>query len=645
MSRLSRVVPFLLVALCALAPTAHALRAHRSVGLAGVRFGQSVDHGDFNGDGRRDFVVGAPLDDFAGADNGRAWVWLGRDGGYSIARDLVLTDGAGATPQFGTSVACIGDVNDDGFDDIAVGTPFDDIGGADAGAVYVFFGGNPMNGLADLTLLGESGDDQFGFWVSRGGDLNGDGRDDFLVGAPYADGSGQDAGAVYLFLGSSTSVSTTFARRWDGAVAGDWFGWCVAEVPDFRGNGVPSFVVGAPGAFGDAGRAYLFYGNTAGALPDLVVDATFGGSVAGEELGYSVSHVGAFDAGDSRTDIAVGAPGANGDRGYVMVWYGALNPVAAPAHNLQILGITGDDRFGAAVADAGDYAGNTRADMIAGAPSRNTPAADSGHAFLFEGGASYTSASQGTALPPSNPTGTAEAGDLFGSCVSTLGGDVDGDGRDELLVGAPGGNNESNVTAGILVIIGSGSGSLPVAEIPLATRPLADGVELRFGGSAISAEAAQLWTAGAGQRLLAESGSAALSLQGDALVATLRWSALEGVSQVELRLWHGELRSSALFALPPRLPADLQLSVVPNPFNPSTEIRFVLPARESYELRVVDLRGRVVRAYGPTLDGPGDVMVGFDGRDGDGKALSSGSYRVVLRTDSGVREASLVLVK
>ena len=641
------VVAAALGALLSIVSSAQAARGYRSVGLAGVRFGQSVDHGDFNGDGRRDFVVGAPLEDVLGTDYGRAWVWFGRDGGYGIARDLVLSEGVGLTPQFGFNVACIGDVNDDGFDDIAVGAPFDDLGGADAGAVYVYFGGDPMNNLVDLTLTGESGDDQFGFWVSRGGDLNGDGRDDLLVGAPYADASGQDAGAVYLFLGSSSTVSTTFARRWDGAVANDHFGWSVAEVPNFRGSGVASFVVGAPGAFGEAGRAYLYYGNTGGALPDLVVDATFGGSVAGEELGFSVSHIGAFDSADSRTDVAVGAPGANGDRGYVMVWYGAANPVAAPAHNLQIIGITGGDRFGEAVADAGDHAGSTRADMIVGAPSRNTPAADSGHAFLFNGGASYTDASQGTALPPSNATGTAESGDFFGSSVNTLGGDVDGDGKDDLIVGAPVGNNASNVTAGIVVLIGSGSASLPVAEIPFASRSVPSGVELRFAGSALSADAAELWTAaGSGAaRLLASSSASTLVVADDALVAALTWDSLSGVSAVELRLWHSGLQSSALFALPPRLPANLQLSVAPNPFNPSTEIRFVLPLRESYELRVLDVRGRVVRMFGPELGGPGEVVVEFHGKDGEGKPMASGNYRVVLTAGSGIEEQGIVLVK
>jgi hypothetical protein len=110
-------------------------------------------------------------------------------------------------------------------------------------------------------------------------------------------------------------------------------------------------------------------------------------------------------------------------------------------------------------------------------------------------------------------------------------------------------------------------------------------------------------------------------------------------------LWYGEQQSSTLFSLPPRLPADLHLSVAPNPFNPSTEIRFVLSARERYELRVIDVRGRVVRSFGPTVDGPGDVVVEFDGRDGDGNLLASGSYRLVFHAESGLRATGLVLVK
>jgi hypothetical protein len=329
-----------------------------------------------------------------------------------------------------------------------------------------------------------------------------------------------------------------------------------------------------------------------------------------------------------------------------MVWYGSANPSAAPAHNLQILGITGGDRFGEAVSNAGDHLGSTRADMLVGAPSRNTPAADSGYAYVFAGGASYTDASQATGLPPSNATGTAEAGDFFGSSLATLGGDVDGDGKDDLIVGAPGGNNASNVTAGIVVLIGSGSGSLPVNEIPFATRPGANEVELRFGGAALSADAGELWSHGvAAQRLLASTAAASLLRTDEALLAHLPWAELAGVASVQLRLWHDGSESSSLFAIPPRSPAHLRLSVAPNPFNPSTEIRFVMPARERYELRVLDVRGRAVRSFEPSVAGPGEVRLEFDGRDYRGRRLASGSYRVVLTTPSGTREQSIVLVK
>jgi hypothetical protein len=628
--------------------TSFAAAVHVTRGIAGARFGHATgDAGDVNNDGRPDFIVGAPQDDTNCFDCGRAYLWLARSSGYSSLPSLTYNQATtSSSPQSGWNVAGIGDVNDDGYDDVAVGAPYADIPGADAGAVFVYFGGATPNNVVDLTLRGETGDDRFGYWISRGGDLNGDGIDDFLVGAPYADATGQDAGAVYLFVGSSGAVSTLFARRFDGEIAGDHFGWSVAEVSDFRGNGVASFVVGAPGWGADAGRAYLFYGGTGNTLPNTGIDVTFDGAIGGDEMGYAVSSIGRFN-NDARTDVAVGTPGHQGDTGAVRVWLGQVNPAASPTRDMQIVGGTGGDRFGEAVSGVGDHVGSTLDDLLAGAPLRDVPAANSGHAYVFAGGTTYTSVSQGSAITPTNPSAGAFSNDNFGFAVSGLGGDMDGDLKADLLVGSPVANNASNVTSGAVALIGSSTGIVPVGEIPFATLPQGDWLELRFGGLAVSANRAELWGLAVAPRLLVASGGPRdFRLDGDALSASIPWSELTGLSQVELRLWHDGTETSRRFELPAVPGIALRLfEPAPNPFNPQTRLRFALAARAPYELTILDSRGRLVRHLASGVGGPGELEFEFDGRDDRGARLSSGSYRALLRSGDEVRSKGLTLIE
>src|SRR5262245_24286898 len=129
--------------------------------------------GDFNGDGHPDVIVGAP---FSASGAGRAYLYLGPSPGSP----LVFTGTAGE--QFGFSVASAGDLNGDGFDDVIIGAEAP--GGV--GHAYIFYGGPSPNTVVDLTLTGEAVNDEFGWSVARAGDVNGDGFDDVIVGAPNA---------------------------------------------------------------------------------------------------------------------------------------------------------------------------------------------------------------------------------------------------------------------------------------------------------------------------------------------------------------------------------------------------------------------------------------------------------------------------
>jgi hypothetical protein len=605
------------------------------------QFGYAVrDAGDVNDDGWPDLVVGAPRDNTRGLSAGRAFLWLGGSG-LRVAADLILDDGTGED-QYGFSVAGIGDVNDDGYDDVAVGSPYQDRTGADAGSVFVYFGGPFMNATADLILDGAIAGDHFGWSVSHGGDLTGDGIDDFLVGAPHANQNAQDNGAVYLFVGSSGTVSTQPARVFVGEVGGDHFGWSVSDVPDFRGLGVGSILVGAPHTGLDAGTAYLFYGAAAG-IPDATADVILRNNVGGEEFGFAVSHIGRFhDAGF--TDVVVGAPGAFGDRGYVRVYYGESNPPAQPAADMTIAGQDAGDRFGAAAADVVNFDGAGRDDFVVGAPSRDQPAKDAGHVYLFHGGSTYTLASQGDAIAAGNPVGS-PADDLFGTSVSTVGGDLDGDGRGDIIVGAPFGNDASGTSTGVAALVGSGSGIVPVANIPFHMTDVGEGLwQLVFGGFAARARTAVLYAVEVPGQPLARLGEN-LRATGETLVATLPVSSLQGVSEVELVLDVDGVAMSQRFAVAVPASRIVLHRAWPNPFNPATRLRFELASTQPFELYVVDARGRRVRTLqqGAGLVGAQEAV--FDGRDDQGRLLASGAYRAVLEVGAVQRSTGLLLLK
>jgi hypothetical protein len=238
------------------------------------------------------------------------------------------------------------------------------------------------------------------------------------------------------------------------------------------------------------------------------------------------------------------------------------------------------------------------------------------------------------------------AGDEFGSDVCTLGGDQDGDGDTDLLIGSPFGNDGSNVTSGTVALIGSGTGIVPVLEIPFYSLPSGDNFwQLSFGGLAAAAGEAELYAIGTSTRLLARLGEG-MSVVGDRLVATLGLDAVADVERVELRL---DIDGEALtreFALSIALPERVVLfPATPNPFNPATKLSFELPQRVAYELTVLDVRGRVVRHIASGVGGPGKVEWRFDGRDDDGRGLASGSYHAVLRSDGRSWSTPLLLLK
>jgi len=465
---------------------------------AGDRLGQALSYGgNITGTSAKDFVVGSRWN---GSENGAVYVFAGSASlsGSASATSADITITGQNAERFGFSVAggtsmlggITSDFNGDGNDDLLVGAPNATVSGSAIGAAYVFYGplsADTTSASADAVFTGQFGQDasnpsnhnavNTGYTVAFVGDINNDGIADIAIGDPSKKNSGSTNGEAYLIFGRADTFDgngTQLTGQFEGSNTLNELSWrstmgreilsdgtdreqmgaAIDAIGDVNGDGIDDLAVGAyrwdqsssntnqnnGAVFGWYGGGSLWSqnltdGNGNSTNSPLLVSHNAGndttdfmvvGSTDGDQIGRSISGAGDFD-GDGQNDIIIGSEHANSNAGLVLIVDGSGNTIAT------FTGENADDAAGRWVSTLGDINGDGADDVIVGAKLADANGVDSGATYVILGGAGVT----GT-----NSFASAEvllsgagAGDETGMNVSGMD-DIDGDGISEILIGS-----------------------------------------------------------------------------------------------------------------------------------------------------------------------------------------------------------------
>lgn len=399
---------------------------------AGDRLGRVIRGlGDVNGDGVNDIALGSPNRAEGGEEAGKMYIYSGADG--SLIRCHLGTP----WDNFGNEIANVGDVNNDDVSDYVAGAPRLPAGPPAPGRAVLFSG---VDGSVIHEWTGEADGDLFGRIVSGAGnvlangvgDINNDGTPDILIGAPRHDTVGNDAGRVYVYSGADPAVAI---HTIDGRFMEEQFGMGIGGLGDLNEDGHDDFIIGAPQGFVGIGRAYVLSGLDAEPLLGTLVPSNTGRAFGT----FFVSGPGDIN-GDGTLDIFVGdvadvTRGAGTGKVYL---YSGVNGGTIRTFT----GSSGGE--GLAVGrGCGDVDGDGRNDVVIAAFSSSEAAVNGGRVFVYSG-------RNGAILR--TITGNVD-GEFFG--WSTVGiGDIDNDGAIDFAISAAQSNVNGALSGHAYIIAG-----------------------------------------------------------------------------------------------------------------------------------------------------------------------------------------------
>ena len=385
------------------------------------QFGSAIANmGDLESDGVIDLAVGAPYDDSGGQDKGAIWILFMDNNGQVDIKQKIAEGTGGFTntleinDRFGSAIVQIGDLNNDGVTDLAVGAPGDDDGGTDRGAIWILF--LNADGTVRLTQKISStegnfdgaldNNDQFGSAVTNAGDINGDGIIDLAVGVAFDDDGGVDRGAVWLLFMNADGTVNSYQKISlnDGNLNAnlldfDYFGSAVANLGDLDGNGINDLAVGAYGDDDggiDRGAVWILFlessGNVISEVKISDTEGKFDGVLAdGDGFGNAIANLGDLNS-DGINELGVGAYRSDDggiDRGAMWVLFmratgEVISESKISATQGNFTGLLSDvGQFGSALAGAGDLNGDGNLDIVSGVNLDDDGGTNNGAAWVL----------------------------------------------------------------------------------------------------------------------------------------------------------------------------------------------------------------------------------------------------------------------